>query len=363
MRLSLQPFVDEAFQVILQILGRIGPKDMTNREYINIAILTLSKYFFGDVLTCVSVLLENKKDPHIRCAALTLLRIILSQNKYLKVLLQTFLKDIVAIVKLAIGLQEEVVVRRAVVDCIAEIRMSEADFSSVVGFHNILSYLIPSASINETSSDALLNVRDAACNGLMLPTSSNGILDRQLWPFIIEHIREYPVHPSLLGAFCTVCNNIVPPVNRVSEHSSYFYVDFSKAVNVPPPGMIAVVFLSQSMLIGFHRAEDLFTVLEASLSIAPLLDDPFSQPLGEKDECSVMPIAELWSTSIPHLQKFFATEPTRENWEAEVERLLDKTLKVKQSEEWAMQFVSESLKLLQAYQGNSHMMRSGLIFL
>ncbi|KEG14034.1 putative HEAT repeat-containing protein 7A [Trypanosoma grayi] len=124
--------------------------------------------------------------------------------------------------------------------------------------------------------------------------------------------------------------------------------------------MLASLFLSQVMLIELHRSEDLFTILEAALAVAPIIDDPYEQP-AQEDGCAAMPITNLWATGIPKLQRLLATEPTKKAWEEEVERLTDKTFKTKQTEEWAMQVILECLELLQAYQAHSSMLRSALI--
>ncbi|KAF8306394.1 hypothetical protein TcBrA4_0031700 [Trypanosoma cruzi] len=99
-------------------------------------------------------------------------------------------------------------VRRAVVECILTICSSEADFASAVGYSDMLSYLIRCASLHDDVDEGLIAVRDISRNGLILLASSKGALDSQLWPFIFEHMREYPAKPFLLCAFSAICNVI-----------------------------------------------------------------------------------------------------------------------------------------------------------
>ncbi|KAF8293815.1 hypothetical protein TcYC6_0103800 [Trypanosoma cruzi] len=359
-RSSLRPFVEGTLQAIMQTLEHLGAEDVETKEEIFAVIMAISDSFVAEVLAYLSAFLEAKKELHLRCAAVFILRMLVLQSRNQKLFLQPFVNDIVATVKLALGSHEDSMVRRAVVECILTICSSEADFASAVGYSDMLSYLIHCASLHDDVDEGLIAVRDISRNGLMLVASSKGALDSQLWPFIFEHMREYPAKPFLLCAFSAICNVITQLASRISHNSSCFYVDFSRHVNVPSPGMLVSVFLSQSMLIGFYRVEELLTILEAALSVAPLIDDPYAQSV-EEGGGAAMPITELWSTFIPSLQQLLTTEPAREVWEVEVERLVDKTLKVKQSEEWAMHLTTECLSLLQAYQQDARMFRSALI--
>ncbi|KEG14033.1 hypothetical protein DQ04_00661110 [Trypanosoma grayi] len=155
---------------------------MNATEYINNATMALSKSFLGEMLTSASALMEARKDPHLRCAVLDVLRTIVSQCDDPKSVLQPFANDIVAIVKLTMKTQEEAAVRKCVVEYILAICTSKADFSLAAGYSDILSCLITCASFSERCSDSLAEVRDASRNALMLLASSRGTLVRQLWP-------------------------------------------------------------------------------------------------------------------------------------------------------------------------------------
>ena len=338
------------------------------------AVENAAEFFMDGLITYVSKLLDaksNVKDPGMRAAAVTILRHIISR-KSLEKRLQPFCDYIIATIKLAMQ-DLDWRVRRAVASTVIAMGASATNFFKAVGGTDLINYVIRNASvpdniINEFNEAAKKKdpglgtspeeLRDTCRNTLALFCAS-GKLDDCLWPFLLEHMSEHVTSPHLLNSFPTICRCLVQLGSRVSQGDSY-YVDFSVNVNVPKPGHLAAKFLVQAMQLSHYTAEELHSILEAMMTIAPLIDDPFAQHHAAE---ATTPVGNLWLGNVPELQELLmkGEAQSQDDWEELMSKLVSKTMTSKQSEAWVEEVTAACLQQLPAYHGIPTMFRSALL--
>ncbi|CUE89705.1 Hypothetical protein, putative [Bodo saltans] len=368
--LSLQPQMDSAIlpQLFQSIASVMGDKEYSaNGGDVKRALTSLlgaaervAEFYFDGLTTFVSRMLDAKsvvKDPALRASAIQVLRHLISRPS-LEPRLEPYKDNVLATIKLAIN-EADWRVRQAVASCVVAMGNSNVKFFETMGGPDLLSYIVRCAAVTDTSNGGE-ELRDQARNTLALFSAMpGGKLDHSLWPFLMEHFNDHAASPNLLSAFPTVCRCLVQVGSRMSQTENY-YVDFSVSVNVPKPHQLAAKFLVQAMQVDHYSLEELHTILEAMSTIAPLLDDPFSQNNGEEMQT---PIASSWLGLIPELQKVVLAgeETTIADWEDAVSKLVTKTMTCRQSEQWVEDVTSATLQQLRGYQGHATMYRGALV--
>lgn len=368
--LALQPHMDAAVlpQLFQSIASVMGDKEYQTNPDVKRALGSLlgaaervAEFYFDGLTTFVSRMLDAKstvKDPALRASAIQVLRHLISRTA-LEPRLEPYKDNVLATIKLAIN-DADWRVRQAVAACVVAMGNSNVKFFETMGGTDLLTYVVRCAAVTDTSNGAD-ELRDQARNTLALFSAMPaGKLDCSLWPFLLEHFNDHASSPHLLTALPTVCRCLVQVGSRMSQSQSY-YVDFAVSVNVPRPHQLAAKFLVQAMQVEHYSMEELHTILEAMSTIAPLLDDPFSQANEEMQT----PIASAWLAVIPELQKLLMSGDENltaiDNWEDAVSKLVTKTMTCKQSEQWVEDVTTAAVQQLPGYLGHPTMYRSALV--
>lgn len=374
--MQMEAIVMQLLQSIVAAEGEPSTESQKTLDTLLGAAENIADFFLDGLITTLQRILDAKsqvKDPLQRAACLTIIQH-LSSKKHLEPSLAAYRDSIIATVRLGIS-EGDYRSRIAVAKCIIQFGITGAQLFKAVGGNDLLSFIIrnaaiPDAVVNEFNESTKKKgppsnfspeaLRDLSRNALALFSSTNaGRLDCVLWPFLLEHFNEHKENPGLLHCFPTVCRCLVQIGARVSQTDD-FYIDFNVSVNVPRPAALVAKFIVQVMQVDRYSPEELHTILECMSTLAPLLDDPYSQQaLSEV----TTPIANLWLATIPELQELVlkGEYQTVEDWEEIISKLATKTITVRQSEMWVEEVLMATLSQLSGYTGISSMFRSCLI--
>lgn len=322
---------------------------------------------------------SGSKEPTIRAAAMDVVaHIINSEALYSRV--QPFRDHLIALVKLATS-DTDWRTRKAIISVVIAMGKASASISyfKATGANDLLHLLLKSSGLSdqicnefpEASMRAIgtcpEEIRDTSRNALILFTSTHQHLDDVLWPFLLEHLGQYPAEPDLVNAFPTLCKALIPLAERKGQTDT-FYIDFRVNVNVPKPGIIAQCFFAQ-LLNASNAKSTLSTILQCMQAIAPILDEPF---LFQNMEEIPTPVAELWLAACPELDALLAgasetisasTSASRAppEWEDRVCKIASKTMTVRVEAEWAESFATASISFINAYRAHPTLFRANLI--